>query len=150
MLKLPTVIAAAALAVGALGVGATAAEAAPQGAHGNPVTTCQKWAKDHTFVWIAKATGSPRKGLTVTGDMVRVHCGGPDDLQYIVTSKRFTGHLLPSAKIDVLVFGNNGPESRRLAEAKFPHWVATDHNSGIYEVTGSFKAIRGLLELYHP
>lgn len=151
-----TAIAAAGLAAGALSVGAAAAQAAPYVQHGahaqhnNPLAACQKWAKDHTFVWIVKAAGSPKRGLTVTGDMIRVHCGGPDDLQYIVTSKHFTGHLLPGAKIDVLVFGKNGPESARLPESKFPHWVATDHSGNRYEVAGPFRAIRGLLELYHP
>ncbi len=159
MLKAParakTAIAAAGLAVAALTVGATAAQAAPTaqatlaGSHSNPLAACQKWAKEHTFVWITKAKGNPKAGLVVTGQTVRVHCGGPDDLQYIQTGKRFTGHLLPSAKINVLTF-TNGIQSPRLPESKFPHWVATDHNSGIYAVTGPFKAIRALMEEYHP
>jgi hypothetical protein len=150
-----TAIAAAGLAVAALAGGTTAAQAAPtthaapQGTHANPLAACQKWAKDHTFVSITKAKGHPKAGLTVTGQRVRVHCGGPDDLQYITTGKPFTGHLLPSAKITVLTF-TNGIQFPRLAESKFPHWVATDHNSGIYAVTGPFKAIRALLEEYHP
>jgi hypothetical protein len=167
MLKTPatakTAIAAAGLAVAALTVGATAAQAAPAAAqaasaaaqaasaapHSNPVAACQKWAKEHTFVQITKAKGNPKAGLVVTGQTVRVHCGGPDDLQYISTGKRFTGHLLPSAKINVLTF-TNGIQSPRLPESKFPHWVATDHNSSIYSVTGPFKAIRALMEEYHP
>jgi hypothetical protein len=150
-----TAIAAAGIAVGALTVGTTAAQAAPaaphgaHGAHGNPLAACQKWAKQHTFVRITKAKGNPRYGLTVTGQTVRVHCGGPDDLQYIQTGKPFKGHLLPHAKINVLTFAN-GIRTPRLAESKFPHWVATDDNSGVYSVTGPFKAIRALAEEYHP
>jgi hypothetical protein len=150
-----TAIAVAGLAVGALTAGTTAAQAAPtthaapQGAHSNPLAACQKWAKNHTFVSITKAKGNPKAGLTVTGRLVRVHCGGPDDLQYITTRKPFAGHLLPGAKINVLTF-TNGIQFPRLAESKFPHWIATDHNSGIYAVTGRFKAIRALVEEYHP
>src|ERR1700733_6816506 len=153
MLKTPArakrAIAAPGLAVAALTVGATAAQAAPAPSHSNPVAACQKWAKEHTFVRITKAKGNPKAGLVVTGQTVRVHCGGPDDLQFITTGKRFTGHLLPSAKINVLTF-TNGIQSPRLPESKFPHWVATDYNGSIYSVTGPFKAIRALMEEYHP
>jgi hypothetical protein len=144
-----TAIAAAGLAVAALTVGATAASAAPVVSRSNPVAACQKWAKEHTFVWITKAKGNPKAGLVVTGQTVRVHCGGPDDLQFIPTGKRFTGHLLPTAKINVLT-DTNGIQFPRLPESKFAHWVATDHISGIYSVTGPFKAIRALAEEYHP
>ena len=138
-------IAAAGLAVAALAIGTTTAQAAPAAS----LAACQKWAKEHTFVWITKAKGNPKAGLVVTGQTVRVHCGGPDDLQYIPTGKRFVGHLLPTAKINVLTFAN-GIQSPRLPESKFAHWVATDHNSGIYSVTGPFEAIRALMEEYHP
>jgi len=143
-------IAAAGLAVGGLAVGATAAQAAPQAQHGSALSACQKWARAHTRVYITKATGNSRKGLTVSGEMVKVYCGGPDDFHFIITNKHFTGHLRSNAKINILVFGNNGIEFPRLPEAKFAHWVKTDHNSGVYQVTGSLKSIRGLTELYHP
>jgi|SRR5580693_2064887 hypothetical protein len=156
MLSFKTAIAGAGLSVAALtagatalAVGATAAEAAPVPAHSNPLAACQKWAKEHTFVWITKAKGNPKAGLTVTGQTVRVHCGGPDDLQYIPTGKRFAGHLLPTARINVLT-DTDGIQFPRLPESKFAHWVATDHTSGIYSVTGPFKAIRALAEEYHP
>jgi hypothetical protein len=145
-------IAAAGIALGALTVGTTAAQAAPAAPaapHASPLAACHKWAKEHTFVRITKAKGNPRYGLTVTGQTVRVHCGGPDDLQYIETGKPFKGHLLPHATIKVLTF-TNGIHTPRLAESKFPHWVATDENSGVYSVTGPFKAIRALAEEYHP
>jgi hypothetical protein len=70
-------------------------------------------------------------------------------MQYIVTNKAFTGHLLPSAKITVLSFAN-GITFPALAQAKFPSWVAHDHNSGIYLVTGPSRAIREIDEHYHP
>ncbi|HLK01425.1 MAG TPA: hypothetical protein VKU39_16175 [Streptosporangiaceae bacterium] len=146
---------AACLTVGVLVAGAATvatsatAQAAPQGHAGDPLAACRKWAKTHTFVFITKATDSRKAGLTVSGNTVVVHCGGPDDMQYIPTSKRFSGHLLPSATINVLVF-RNGIEFPRLPQSRFPHWVATDHNSGIYAVTGPFKAIRALHEEFHP
>jgi hypothetical protein len=147
-------IAAVGLAAAGLATGAIAAQASPHvashSAGGFPGSNCQKWAKDNTFVWITKAAGNPRHGLTVTGQTVRVHCGGPDDLQYIATGKHFTGHLVPDAKINVLTFGTSGIEFPKLAESKFSHWVATDRNSGIYAVTGPVKAIRALQEEYHP
>jgi hypothetical protein len=156
MRKIQGAIAAACLAAATLATmagtahAAGTAQAAGHRPAGSQLTACQKWAKAHTFVWIKKATESRKGVLTVTGDRATVYCGGPDDFHYIVTNKQFTGHLLPSAKINVLVFGNSGIEFPRLAQAKFPHWVATDHNSGIYAVTGPFKAIRALAEEYHP
>lgn len=146
---------AACLTAGALAAGAAAvvtaatAEAAPQVHAGDPLAACHKWAKSHTFVFITRATDSRKAGLNVSGNAVVVHCGGPDDMQYLPTSKRFSGHLLPSATINVLVF-SNGIQSPRLPQSKFPHWVATDHNSGIYAVTGPVKAIRALHEEFHP
>jgi hypothetical protein len=151
-------IAAAGLTVAAVAVGATGAQAAQAArvaqvaraaTRANPEAACQKWAAEHTFVWITKAIGNPKAGLTVSGQTVKVHCGGPDDFQYDPTGKRFTGHLLPDAKINILTF-TNGIQTPRLPESKFSHWVATDHNSGIYGVTGPFKAIRALAEEYHP
>ncbi|HEY1625145.1 MAG TPA: hypothetical protein VGG16_15235 [Streptosporangiaceae bacterium] len=145
-------LAAGALVAGTLAAGTAVAQAAPAAGHSvssNPLAACRKYAKDHTFVWITKAKGNPRYGLTVTGQTVRVHCGGPDDLQYNPTGKHFTGHLLRNAKINVLTF-SNGIQFPRMPQSKFTHWVATDHNSGIYSVTGPFKAIRALAEEYHP
>jgi hypothetical protein len=147
-----TMIAAALLAAGSLAAGSATALAAPAAGHGTPGVpneACQKWAKTHTFVWIAKATGNYRTGLTVTGKTVTVHCGGPDDLQYIVTSKPFAGHLLPSAKITVLS-DTSGVGFPALAQAGLPRWIRHDHFGSIYAVTGPFKAISALNEEFHP
>lgn len=145
-------IAAALLAAGSLAAGGATALAAPAPGHGTPGVpneSCSKWARTHTFVWIAKASGSARAGLTVTGRRVTVHCGGPDDLQYIITGKRFAGHLLPSAKITVLS-DTDGIAFPALRQAQLPRWIARDHFGSIYAVTGPFKAIRDLNEQYHP
>jgi hypothetical protein len=147
-----TMIAVALLAAGSLAAGAGTALAAPAPGHGVPGVpneSCQKWAKTHTFVWIAKATGNYRAGLTVAGKTVTVHCGGPDGLQYVVTGKSFTGHLLPSAKITVLS-DVNGLSFPARTQAGFPRWVRHDHFGNTYAVTGPFKAIRELNEEYHP
>jgi hypothetical protein len=142
-------IAVTGLAAAMLAAANAPAQAAPQTQRANPEAACQKWAKEHTFVQLAKAAGHVKAGLTVTGYTLKVHCGGPDDFQYL-RNKPFTGHLLPSAAIKVLVYGKNGPEDVRLAESKFSHWVATDENGNTYEVTGPLKAIRGLSENYIP
>jgi hypothetical protein len=147
-----TMIAAALVAAGSLAAGGATALAAPAPGHGTsaaPDESCRQWAKTHTFVWIGRATGSPRAGLTVTGKRVTVYCGGPDDMHYIITSKPFAGHLRPSAKITVLS-DTNGIGFPALAQARFPRWVAHDQFGSIYAVTGPFKAIRELNEEYHP
>jgi hypothetical protein len=149
-----TAFAAAGLTLAGLVAGAAAAQAAPPGPQARhaspyPSASCQQWAKN-SFVYIAKASGNPGKGLTVAGQTVRVHCGGPDDLQYLWTGKKFTGHLLPTARLSVLTYGANGPEDIRLAQPKFAHWVAADHQGSIYLVSGPLKAIRTLVEEYHP
>jgi hypothetical protein len=147
-----TAIAAALVTAGSLAAGGAVALAAPAAGHGTPGVPnepCAEWAKTHTFVWIAKAKGSAKTGLTVTGDKVSVHCGGPDDLQYIVTNKAFTGHLLPSAKITVLS-DTNGLAFPSLPQAQLPRWIAHDQFGSIYAVTGPAKAIRDLNEEYHP
>lgn len=145
-------VAATMLAAGTLatcGAVAQAAVASGHGVAGTPVQDCHKWARTHTFVWIAKATGTARTGLTVSGDLVKVHCGGPDDLQYIITNKAFTGHVLGTAKITVVTFAN-GVQSRPLPLARFARWIRHDSTGRIFVVTGPFKAIRGLNEQYHP
>ena len=145
-----TTVGAGVLTVAALAGGAGAAVAAPaHGMPGTPNESCHRWATTHTFVSITKAKGNPKAGLTVSGLKVTVHCGGPDDMQYILTNKPFTGHLLPSAKIKILTF-TNGIQFPALAQAQFPRWVAHDHNSGIYTVAGPFSAIREIDEQYHP
>jgi hypothetical protein len=145
-------VAAAALAAGflaAAGPAALAAPAAGQRVPGVPDEPCAKWGKTHAFVWIRQATGSARAGLTVTGKAVSVKCGGPDDLRYIVTSKPFAGHLLPSARVTVLSDAN-GVTFPVMAEYGFPRWVRHDHFGNLYAVTGPFTAIRDLNEEYHP
>lgn len=145
-------IVAALLAAGTATTGGAVAQAAVASGHGSagtPVQNCRKWARTHTFVWINKTKGTARTGLTVTGDMVTVHCGGPDDLQYNITNKPFTGHVLGSAKITVVTFAN-GVQSRPLPLAQFARWIRHDNVSKIFAVTGPFKAIRGLDEEYHP
>jgi hypothetical protein len=144
-------IAAALLAAGSLAAGGTAL-AAPAPGHGTPGIpgeSCRTWARTHTFAWIRTAKGSPRAGLTVTGKMVTVHCGGPDDMHYVITGKPFAGHLLPSARITVLSDAS-GISFPALRQSQFPRWIAHDHFGSIYAVTGHFKAIRELHEEYHP
>lgn len=138
------------LVAGVLALSAGTAHAAYPGQAANPLAACQKWAKSHTFVLITKAARARGAGLNVAGQQVTVHCGGPDDMQYLPTGKRFAGRLRPAATINVLVFGRDGVEFPRLPQSRFPRWVATDHNSGIYTVTGPFRAIRALHEQYHP
>jgi hypothetical protein len=144
--------AAALMAGGAAAAQATAAQAVTghgAGRAGTGATSCAAWARAHTFVQIDKAKAAPHGAQTVTGYLVRVHCGGPDDFQYIPTSKKFTGHVLPHATIKVLSFAN-GITFPRLPESQLPKWLAHDDNGRIFTVTGSAKAITALTEMYHP
>jgi hypothetical protein len=145
-------IAGVATAAALMAGGAAAAQAATgHGASqaGTRATSCAAWARAHTFVQIDKAKTAPDGAQTVTGYVVRVHCGGPDDFQYIPTSKKYTGHVLPHATITVLSFAN-GITFPRLPEKELPKWIAHDQNGRIFTVTGQAKAITALTEMYHP
>jgi hypothetical protein len=143
-----TMIAGAVTAAALMAGGAAVAQASTGAAAGH-ATSCAAWARAHTFVEIDKAKAAPRGAQTVTGFVVRVHCGGPDDLQYIATSKRYTGHVLPHATIKVLSFAK-GISFPRLPESQLPKWIAHDQSGRIFTVTGPAKAITALTEQYHP
>jgi hypothetical protein len=151
-----TMIAGAVMAAGLMAGGAVA-QASTGGAAGAgaghradaKATSCAVWAKEHTFVQIDKAKAAPRGAQTVTGVVVRVHCGGPDDLQYIPTNKKYTGHVLPHATIKVLSFAK-GISFPRLPENQLPKWIAHDQGGRIFTVTGPAKGITALTEMYHP
>lgn len=152
-----TMIAGAVTAAALMAGGAAVAQASTGAAAGHATShradtkaiSCTVWAREHTFVQIDKAKAAPRGAQTVTGVVVRVHCGGPDDLQYIPTNKKYTGHVLPHATIKVLSFAN-GISFPRLPENKLPKWIAHDDNGRIFTVTGPAKAITALTEMYHP
>jgi hypothetical protein len=142
-------VTAAALMAGGAAVAQASTGAGAGHRAGTQATGCAAWAREHTFVEIDKAKAAPRGAQTVTGFVVRVHCGGPDDLQYIPTSKRYTGHVLPHATIKVLSFAN-GISFPRLPESQLPKWIAHDQSGRIFTVAGSAKAITALTEQYHP
>jgi hypothetical protein len=143
------VAAAAAVMTAGSAAGAQAATTVPTARHASPVTACTKWARQHMFVEITKAAAARHGGETVTGYLVRVHCGGPDDLQYIPTRKIFSGHVLPRAGITVLSF-NGGLHTIRISGNQLPKRIAHDESGRIFNVTGPAQAIRGLSEMYHP
>jgi hypothetical protein len=152
-----TMIAGAVTAAALMAGGAAAAQAATGTAAGHAAghragaktTSCTAWAKAHTFVEILKAAPAAHGALTVTGYVVRVHCGGPDDLQFIPTNRKYTGHVLPHATIKVLSF-TNGITFPRLPESQLPKWIAHDQSGRIFTVNGPARAITALTEQYHP
>lgn len=157
VVKLTVVAGVVTAAVALMAGGAAAAQASTGGAAGHAAehvkgakaASCTAWAKAHTFVEIEKATAAAHGGQTVTGFVVRVHCGGPDDLQYIPTDEKYTGHVLPRATIKVLSFAK-GITFPRLPESQLPKWIAHDQSGRIFTVTGPAKAITALTEMYHP
>jgi hypothetical protein len=139
-------------AVIALGVGsgwpASAISSTSKPARHRPSTTCQSVAAKHHYVQ-ADAASPAGHATHVTAHVAKIHCGGPDDVSYDVTHKRARLILGPRTVVRVIATPG-GVETKRIDPSRLPHWLSRDHNSRIFQVTGSRRHVRRLVELFHP
>ncbi|MGO9343328.1 MAG: hypothetical protein ACLP6E_12545 [Acidimicrobiales bacterium] len=76
-------------------------------------------------------------------------CGGPDDFHWNPAPTTENATVVEGASIAVL----GSPGSTLAAPIpfdQFASYMATDHNSRIFLVTGPLDAVTGLQEQFHP
>jgi hypothetical protein len=119
----------------------------PQPTPSATITTCATIAATRKFLYLTKAALDADGSLTVAGSTATMVCGGPDDFHFTFGTVTVIGHVPSSASLQV-VGASQGPTPITLA--KFPGYLATDHNTRVFIVTGPITGITGLTEQFHP
>jgi hypothetical protein len=84
---------------------------------------------------------------SVTGHVVTVHCGGPDDFQFIVHPTPVTVTLRKDAEI---VLMNAEPSYYEGDVAELNTYLSVDFDGNIFAVGGPDSAATELLAQFHP
>jgi hypothetical protein len=140
-----TVVSSASSTVAPSPVATTEASAPATG--GATPSACTSFAAGHAFLHLTSAKENAGGTLTVTGQTATMICGGPDDFHYNFGPAAVTGHVLASAKIQVL---NSALQLTPITPAKFPSYLAGDMNVRVFAYTGPRTAISALSEQFHP
>jgi hypothetical protein len=140
-----TIVSSASSTVAPSPVATTEASAPATG--GATPSACTSFAAGHAFLHLASAKENADGTVTVTGQTATMICGGPDDFHYNFGTATVTGHVLASAKIQVL---NSALQLTPITPAKFPSYLAGDVNVRVFAYTGPRTAITALSEQFHP
>jgi hypothetical protein len=111
------------------------------------LSPCETIAATRKFLYLTAATQNADGSLTVTGNVATMVCGGPDDFHFNFGTVKVTGHVLATASLEVIGTSQNATP---ITLAKFPAYLATDHQTRVFIVTGSAAGITGLTEQFHP
>jgi hypothetical protein len=88
-------------------------------------------------------------GFALTANGATLVCGGPDDFHWNTTSAPEIATVVKGASIEVL--GNPGSTlAAPISTGQFAGYMASDHNTRIFLVTGPLDAITSLQEQFHP
>ncbi len=102
-----------------------------------------------TFVFIDSVTQNSAGGFSVIDNRATLVCGGPDDFHWNSAPTTESSTVVQGATIEVL--GSPGSTlAAPIAADQFVSYMATDHNSRIFLVTGPLDAITELQEQFHP
>jgi hypothetical protein len=129
------------------GVTAASVQASPRAVHGRAETCQQDAATKHYF---HADTARVARRVHVVGELAKLNCGGPDDLNYAVTSQVQHLVLRRDAVVKVLKQEPTGLVDRRINQRRLPRWLRHDHNVKIFRVTGPNRHVRRLVEMFHP
>jgi hypothetical protein len=102
-----------------------------------------------TFIYIDSAAANASGGFALTANAATLVCGGPDDFHWNTTPATVSATVLNGASIEVL----QSPGSTLavpISAGQFAAYMATDHNTRIFLVTGPLDAISALQEQFHP
>jgi hypothetical protein len=89
--------------------------------------------------------GSQRS--SATGHIVKLHCGGPDDLQYLVQPTAETISLHSHAKITLLTLE---PTFYIGTLKELNDYLARDEDGNIFLVSGPDSGATALTAMFHP
>jgi hypothetical protein len=84
---------------------------------------------------------------TATGHVVKLHCGGPDDLQYLVQPTAERVSLRSHAKITLLTLE---PTFYIGTLKELNDYLARDEDGDIFLVTGPDSGATALTAMFHP
>ena len=102
-----------------------------------------------TFIYIDSVTMNSAGGFTVIGNQAKLVCGGPDDFHWNSAPATETATVLKGASIEVLLSPGD-TLAVPIAANQFASYMATDHNTRIFLLTGPLGGITGLQEQFHP
>lgn len=85
----------------------------------------------------------------MTGNQATLVCGGLDDSHFTTVATTESATVLEGATIEVLQ-SPGSPQDVPIAANQFAGYLATDHDTRIFLVTGPLSAITGLVEQFHP
>lgn len=102
----------------------------------------------HTFVHVTAVKAGTSGSLTLTGNLVTLVCGGPDDLHYDIAATTVTAHVIPCAS--VMIFPLPAMHLEAIRPYQLASYLASDEDTRIFLVTGPLSRITGLQEEYHP
>lgn len=91
--------------------------------------------------------GGGAQPATVTGHVVTLHCGGPDDFQFLVRATPETVSLRPHATITLMTLA---PTFYRGTLAELNDYLARDTDGNIFLVTGPDSGASALHAMFHP
>jgi hypothetical protein len=101
-----------------------------------------------TFVRLLAVTVAADGSATLTGNPTTVHCGGPDDLQYLPGASTETVQLVAGGSVGIFSLTTMGDTP--LPVGQLSAYLAKGPESGIFQVQGSLPAATGIAEIYHP
>ena len=102
-----------------------------------------------TFIFIDSVSPNAAGGFTVIGNQATLVCGGPDDFHWNTSAATESATVVKGASIEVL--GSPGSTlAAPIAANQFAGYMAADHNTRIFLVTGPLNAITGIQEQFHP
>jgi hypothetical protein len=91
--------------------------------------------------------GGGSESATVTGHVVTLHCGGPDDFQFLVHATPETVSLRSNAKIVLLTLA---PTFYFGTLKMLNEYLAQDEDGNVFLVEGPNSGATSLIAMFHP
>jgi hypothetical protein len=108
---------------------------------------CAKGARFHFMQVEYLRFGGGSQPATVSGHVVTLHCGGPDDFQFLVSATPETVSLRTNASITLLTLK---PDFYIATLKELNNYLAHDEDGNIFRVTGPESGATALTAMFHP
>lgn len=91
--------------------------------------------------------GAGAQPATVSGHVVALHCGGPDDFHFLVQATPETVSLRSHATITLMTLA---PTFYRGTLSELNDYLARDEDGNVFLVTGPNSGATALHAMFHP
>ncbi len=105
--------------------------------------------QSNTYVQLLSITPSTSGGATISVHPVDLHCGGPDDRQYLPLLDTETWTVAPGATFTILNQSQNFA-SIPATLAQVQAYLIADPDNNIFQSKGSLDAVTSLDAVFHP